>query len=380
MPQVHNKLKSFDASTAFGKNSHFMNSLRFTEKSLHKVKVLNAVENKLIKKKLDFFERERINDNWKHQRIRNRLVNNLQKRIAYKFVLKNHSIINAKDYRKALDEKYTLFALHNEVNKMRDYLRPDRVRERNAKALVHENKNMFDNVVFQNRGKFNRLFPEKKTWIPRINGKLPELEPVIKEPEPTPLPTRERKAKKSLALLRRRIITLDDSKPNSPVKEPRASNMSSPLRTPSVAIQPPSVSPSFPKRQEISMTMMKKQKSFIEGKEKSALLSEDVEVIKEMESKIRKMSVEDANSETVKDDNNNEIKIEKENVQISKGSEEPIKEDVSEYSARSTKRKNSLLPPIESKKHPSSNEKTEPKTKRSEPVKLPSLKLSKKGQ
>ncbi|KAL4239596.1 hypothetical protein ACF0H5_000406 [Mactra antiquata] len=378
MPQVHNKLQSFDAATAFGKNSQYMNSLRFTERSLHKVKILNSLENKLINKKLMYFEKQQNYDNMKYERVRNRLVNNLQKRIAYKFVLRNHSLANAKDFSKALDKKYTLNALHHEVNRMVEFLKPAHVRERKAKSLVTENKNLFDNLVFNNTQKFNKMFPEKKTWLPRIHGRVDEPEP---EPvkEPTPLPTRERKAKNSLALLRRRVITLDDSKPNSPMKEPRTPSLQRPLKTPSVTIQPSSPAPQVAKRQEISMIMMKKQKSFLEGKEKSLQLTDNTETVTAIEAKLDKMSVEntDENNNTKVDNANDEATVKPESEVINDiVIEETIKEIVPEKT-KQAKRRNSLLPPLE----PNKVNKTEPKPKRTEPpVTLPALKLSKKGQ
>lgn len=362
MPQVHNKALSYDTTTAFGKNSRYMASLRFTEKSLRRVNVLNSLENRLSKKKLDYYERDAQINTFKLERIKNRLVDNLQKRMAYKLVLKNHSISKAKDYQKALDQKYTLTALHSEVKNMINYMNPARVRERNARSLLHEQKNNYDNLIFQNTQKFNKLFPEKKTWMSRRVREMLEQQAAEELKEPTPLPTRERNAKKSLATLRRRIITLDDSKPSSPLKVPKTPAMS-PIKTPSLS-KPPSQSNSrLAKRQEISMSMMKKQKSFIEGRE---MTKEDIIVA--MESKMNSLSVEDKTEKTItKDINNNDMT--KENVKIDVKFESEEKTD---------EKKKSFLPPIanEAQRVNKPNQ-LNLQTKTPERLKLPALKMSK---
>lgn len=374
MPQVQNKAFCYDTSSAFGKNSRFMASLRFTDRSLQRVNVLNALENRFTKKKLDFLERETYIQRSKYERIKNRLVDNLQKRLAYKMVLKKHSISNAPDYSEALDKRYTYTAFKGEVKSMLKYMKPERMRERKARSLLHENQNSYDNIIFQNTQKFNRLFPEKKTWLSRRARLL--LEEQSKQEavkESTPLPTRERNARKSLATLRRRIITLDDSKPSSPMKLPKTPAIS-PTKTPSLSKPPSSQSRMTNRRQEISMSMMKKQKSFIDNKE---MTNEDL--IQRMESKMKSLHVDDTgeSSQTI-DENNNDIKPNKEaETAVTFKTNGHVNED---NKKKTDGKKESFLPPIMKQPQPSQkydqpNIKTKTKTPRD--VKLPVLKMSK---
>ncbi|XP_045166558.2 uncharacterized protein LOC123529975 [Mercenaria mercenaria] len=344
-----------------------MATLRFTEQSLRRVKALNSLENRFTRKKLDFFERDANFQKFKYERIKNRLVDNLHKRLAYKLVLKNHSISKAKDYQKALDQKYTYTALQGEVQHMMQYMRPERMRERKAKSLLHENQNAYDNIIFQNTQKFNKLFPEKKAWMSkrmRILAAEQEAKEAVKEP--TPLPTRERNARKGIATLRRRIITLDDSKPNSPLKLPKTPAIS-PSKTPSLSKPPSSNSRMANRRQEISMSMMKKQKSFVDGRE----MTKDDSILR-MESKMKSLGIDD-NEENLeaKDINNNDVKDDKE-VAITSDVNDDI--DINKDEKRQ-----SFLPPIENQTQQlqKSKQQTNVQTKTAKNVKLPVLKMSK---
>jgi hypothetical protein len=373
MPQVQSKAHAYDTASAFGKNSRFMASLRFTDRSLRRVNVLNSLEHSFTKKKLDFLERDSNVQRLKYERIKNRLVDNLQKRLAYKMVLKNHSISEAKDYSQALDKKYTYTAFKGEVKNMLIHMRPERIRERKARSLIHENQNSYDNIIFQNSQKFNKLFPEKKTWLSRRARLLLEEQSKQQEAvkETTPLPTRERNARKSLATLRRRIITLDDSKPNSPLKLPKTPALS-PTKTPTLSKPPSSHSRMTNKRQEISMSMMKKQKSFIDNKE---MTNEDL--IIRMESRMKSLQVDDTeeNSET-KDENNNDIETYKESETVV--TFKTIDNVTANNKSKADDKTESFLPPIVKQPQPQQKA-NQPNLKNKTPrdAKLPVLKMSK---
>lgn len=255
MPQVYNKSLSYDNSTGIGQNSRYMASVRFTEMSLRRVNVINSLQNNLTQKKLDNFDRHLNNQIIYFERIKHRLVDDLHTRLAYKMVLKNHNISQAKDYHKALDERHTFGALHNEVKDMMQVLKPAYIRARKAKALANETKQLYNNIVFQNTHKFNQLFPEKKTWVSRCQGQNEN-----DANKQSTLSIFECNAKRGIAAIRRQVITVDYSKPNVPQNISSSPDIT-PAKTSSIN---KSQSSNSRKIQEISMYMMKKQKSFTE--------------------------------------------------------------------------------------------------------------------
>ena len=273
MPQVHNK---FVNDTTFGRDSRYMTSLRFSDKTLRRVNVLNDLETRISSKKVNLFQSESAYKIRKMDRVKDRLEDNMNKRMAYKLVLKTNTFSAEADYNKALDKRYSFQAFSNDVRQMMKAMKPDLVRERRAKLLLKENRIRYDIILNQNRQRFNKLVPEKRTWIPRhlkaiYEEERRERERLEREKANVPVKV-EDKSKRGLATLRRRIITID-SPVKTPVRDPpkiktpalRTPNRTpSPVKTPSISKAPQHANT---KRQGITMAMMKKQTSFLERQE-----------------------------------------------------------------------------------------------------------------
>ena len=286
MPQVHNPSRLMDMeSSAFAKNSRYMAAINFTEGSLRRMNALNFLDKRLTSIKVKYYTRQERIQNGKMERTRNRMIENLQKRLAYKLVLKSHSISTAKDYHSALKDNYSFESMQHEVKNMMYMMRPEHVREKRARVLINEQQRRYDEAIKKNRENLDRLFPPPKKWEPpsfntadkkreNYEGEKSEADNV------SPLPNIERRNRQSLHTLRRRIITLDDPKPEikspSLIKQPL-----SPIKTPVIIKQPSSHSLGSARRQTITMNMMKKQKSFLETKEKTNLTEKITEENKE---------------------------------------------------------------------------------------------------
>ncbi|XP_069141843.1 uncharacterized protein [Argopecten irradians] len=164
MPQVHNKRLTMMAdSSAFNKNSRFMSTMRMTEGSKRRIRAFNFVENKLTRIKLRFFDRHAEIDLRRRERERQTIVDNLKRTLAYKLVVEKHSVTNATDYKKALDDDYSSEALRNDVKHMIRYMEPEKVRERKAKALINENRQRYDNIIQRNKNSLDLICPLKRT-------------------------------------------------------------------------------------------------------------------------------------------------------------------------------------------------------------------------
>ena len=248
MPQVHNKARVLDQdSSAFSKNSRFMASLKFSEGSLRRMKAQNVLDQHTSRIEMRYFERHADIQQKKYERARQRIIEKAQKHIAYKLVLMQHSIAKAKDYKKALDVDYSYHALHYKVNNMLQRIQPDVVRERQARALINQNRKRYESLLRKNSETCAIIFPMKKTWeafdFSKIKTKADSQDEDAKSTGGSvisPLP----KIDPRKGQLRRRIIEEPTSKPSSSSK------------------------PISAKRQGITMNMMRKQKSFLENQEK----------------------------------------------------------------------------------------------------------------
>lgn len=160
MPQVHNRSLTLSMdSSAFNKNSRFMSTIRMTEGAKRKIRAFNTVENRLKKIQLNFYNRHADIERYQMERKKEKVLDVMKKRNAYKMVIANHPIANSPDYQKALEDTYTAHALRHEIKKMINYIEPDKVRERNAKSLVNENKKRYDEILSRNRKSIAELFP-----------------------------------------------------------------------------------------------------------------------------------------------------------------------------------------------------------------------------
>lgn len=399
MPQVHNKSLN---DTAFGKDSRYMSSLRFSDKTLRRVNVLNALENRLNTKKVNFFQRDSAYKVRKLDRVKERLVDNTNKRMAYKLVLKTNSFSEIKDKQKALNKRYSFTAFHNEVKEMMRFMKPELVRERKSKLLSIENRLKYEIVLSQNRQKFNKLVPEKRTWIPRHMQAIYEAEE--KERQRKERERQEEEAKKAkddrgkrgLATLRRRIITID-STPNSPTKSPAIKTpvlktptlktpmktprerttktpsktplprTPSPVKTPSIVKQPSQAN--LLKPQGITMNMMKKQKSFIETKERTMSPTFTGNNSERVQNDVKKLS----------DVNNNDVDNVSAISHESSGQASAKKGQETKNNRRLKTTKLPVLPPIESHRTPREDGATSSAgaaKENSKQIKLPSLKMT----
>lgn len=258
MPQVHSKQRLLDQDpSAFSKNSRYMASLKFTEGSVRRMNALNTTDKRLAKIQVNYFERNADISLKKYEKARLRLIDKMQKHLAYKLVLKRHRIAKAKDYKKALDGNYSYHALHYEINDMMNFIQPDVVRERKARALINENRRRYDGLLRKNAEQSAILFPMKKTWEAFDFSKIKTKEErKDNEDEKTPdeapggttgistLPKLDPRRGRALV---RRIIEEPQSRKGSKPGSPK----------------PLSRSPT--KTQGITMSMMKKQKSFLEN-------------------------------------------------------------------------------------------------------------------
>ena len=130
-----------------------------TEGAKRKIRAFNTVENRLTKIRLNFYNRHEDIQRYQLERKKQTVLEGAKKRNAYKMVVANHSISKSPDYQKALDDTYTAHALRHEIKKMLNYIEPNKVRERNARTLVNENKKRYDEILSRNRKSIVELFP-----------------------------------------------------------------------------------------------------------------------------------------------------------------------------------------------------------------------------
>ncbi|OWF44586.1 uncharacterized protein LOC110458145 [Mizuhopecten yessoensis] len=164
MPQVHNrKLSMMADNSAFNKNSRFMATNRMTEGSKKRIRAFNYVENRLKGIKLRFFDRHAEIDLRRRERERQVIMDSLKRTLAYKLVVEKHNLTHAVDYQKALDDDYSGTALRHEVKHMVEYMKPDQVRERKAKALISENRRRYNRIIQRNKNSLDLICPPKRT-------------------------------------------------------------------------------------------------------------------------------------------------------------------------------------------------------------------------
>lgn len=389
MPQVHSRSVN---DTSFGSDSRYMSSVRFSDRTLRRVNVLNALENRIATKKINVFQNDSAYKLRKLDRVRGRLEDNMNKRMAYKLVLKTNSFSVEKDQQKALNKRYSFQAFHNEVKEMMKFMKPDLVRERRSKILLQENKLKYDILLTQSRQRFNKLVPEKKTWISRqrqaqLDEERKERERLERErQEAEAKKQQEDKSKKGLATLRRRIITIDQTP--TPAKSPalktpilktpasRTPVAKTPVRTPSPVKTPsigkPPKNDNAVKRQGITMTMMKKQKSFVEMKERTMTPTGD-KAEKVLEDRVKDL----INNNVV---NSAIVKESSDNVQSKNGQTQG---QAHSLKGRKKIKKQPVLPPIDSHRTPREEGVSSAASgvkENSKPVKLPALKMTQNNQ
>ena len=243
---------------------------------------LNTMDKRLSKIQMNYFERNADIQMKKYERARNRIIDKMQKTLAYKLVLKRHKIAKAKDYKKALNGNYSYHALHYEINDMMNYIRPDVLRERRARALIDENRRRYDGLLRKNSEQCAIIFPMKKTWeafdFSKIKTKEEEKGDEDEKPQgETSISSLPKVDPRRGRILGRRIIDEPESRKGSKPGSPK----------------PPSRSPA--KTQGITMNMMKKQKSFLEN-QKSFL--ENQEKTTQIENTGTEFQVSDTSKQT----------------------------------------------------------------------------------
>ncbi|KAK3102551.1 hypothetical protein FSP39_012141 [Pinctada imbricata] len=159
MPQVHNKSLAMETSL-FGKNSRFMSTLRMSEGSKRKIRAFNTVESRLNRFKINYYARHADIQLNKRKREKDHILEAIKKRNAYKFVIRNHRFTDSKDYKKSLDDRYNAHALRFEIRDMMKFMKPDRIRERNAHVLIEENRKRYDKIIDRNRNSIQEICPE----------------------------------------------------------------------------------------------------------------------------------------------------------------------------------------------------------------------------
>ncbi|KAL3851602.1 hypothetical protein ACJMK2_015339 [Sinanodonta woodiana] len=173
MPQVYNKQQLLNQdSGVFGKNSRYMATIRLTEARVRRINVMNRLEQTLNKIHISYFEKCADMQRRKLENAEHRIKERLWKNIAYKYVLKRHSIAEASDYRKALNGNYSSGAMKQEITQMVDWMQPEKVRKRNAKALIEENRQRYQSIICDNINRANVMFPQKKQ-LPDIINNIP---------------------------------------------------------------------------------------------------------------------------------------------------------------------------------------------------------------
>ncbi|XP_033746286.1 uncharacterized protein LOC117331589 [Pecten maximus] len=164
MPQVHNKKLTMMAdSSAFNKNSRFMSTMRMTDGSKKRIRAFNYVENKLTRIKLKFFDRHAEIDIRRRERERQAVMDSLKRTLAYKLVVEKHNVTNAPDYQKALNDNYSSTALRHDIKHMIQYMEPEKVRERKAKALINETRQRYNTIIQRNKNSLDLICPPKRT-------------------------------------------------------------------------------------------------------------------------------------------------------------------------------------------------------------------------
>ena len=222
---------------------------------MRRMNALNTTDKRLAKIQINYFERNADISLKKYEKARHRLIDKFQKYQAYKLVLKRHRIAKAKDYKKALNGNYSYHALHYEIDDMVNFIQPDVVRERKARALINENRRRYEGLLRKNAEQSAILFPMKRRWEAFDFSKLKTTEGSEEKDKDESTPDKD-KGQTSLPkldprrgrLLARRIIEEPESRKGSKPGSPAKLLSRSPTKT-----------------QGITMSMMKKQKSFLEN-------------------------------------------------------------------------------------------------------------------
>ncbi|CAC5415831.1 unnamed protein product [Mytilus coruscus] len=165
MPQVHNKSILLDGN-AFGKNSRFMNTMKFSDITKRRVRAFNVVENRLSKYRINYYNRQAEIEFNRVQKQKETLLVRMKKLMAYKVVAKHHNISNAQDYHAALNEDRSPRKIQKEIKEMIKQISPQYVREKRAREKIDEARRLCDDVIHQNRKQIDVIYPPPKQWQP----------------------------------------------------------------------------------------------------------------------------------------------------------------------------------------------------------------------
>lgn len=190
MPQVHNRSILVDGN-AFGKNSRFMNTLKFSDITKRRVRAFNVVESKLNRFKLNYYSRQEELEYNRHQRQKEELLVKMKRMMAHKIVVQNHNLSTARDYYDSLNEDRSPRIIQKEVKEMLKQISPQYMREKRAKEKIEDARKRCDEVINKNRKQIDVIYPPPKQWQPyreepdtdRSNATTPASPPPEMNPE-----------------------------------------------------------------------------------------------------------------------------------------------------------------------------------------------------
>ncbi|XP_041379662.1 uncharacterized protein LOC121392571 [Gigantopelta aegis] len=169
MPQSHRKVE-------MGDKSRMMAAGKYSENTLRNVNVINSLEAKLAKVKLNVLERNAIQSMHRIRHYEEKIQDLRRKTLAYQQVVAKHPIHSAPDYQKALDEKYTLHSFRHEIKEMLHKLHPDTIRKKCAQALIEASRERYQEAIHSSQQYFNSLLPPKPRPILHYDRK-PQFRP-----------------------------------------------------------------------------------------------------------------------------------------------------------------------------------------------------------
>lgn len=147
---------------AFGKNSRFMNTLKFSDVTKRRVRAFNVVENKLNTIRLKFYKRQEEIEYNRIQREKEFLLVKLKRLMAYQKVAEEHSVSNAVNYQDALNEDRSHRQVQKQIQDMIKEISPQYLREKRAKEKITAAKQQYDEILNKNRKDIDKIYPPPK--------------------------------------------------------------------------------------------------------------------------------------------------------------------------------------------------------------------------
>ena len=161
MPQTHRK-------DDVGDKSRMLAAGKLSESTLRNVNVINSLEAKMARVKLNVLERNALHSMHRMEHYQEHIQDMRRKTLAYQRVVAKHPIHDAPDYFKALDEKYTLYSFRHEIKDMLHKLHPDTIRKKNAQVLIEASRERYQDAIHSSQEYFNSLLAPKPKFIPSL--------------------------------------------------------------------------------------------------------------------------------------------------------------------------------------------------------------------